>query len=373
MQAKRLRAFVRITISVLAALVVLPPALADPWDPGDNTEEGATLLPAPTETPAWHGPHTLLCVEGGDSADWFALPLEAGVRYDLSVVDEAGNLARTTEIYVSDLVFGGAAYFTPMCTAIYNFRAFQLMMCTEYYFRYSIADPPPEFLDPWDAHDDVPGGATELTPPERAWQEHGPHTREGTDWFKIPLRAGETVVFHTPEDRCGRLYTAAEALSGCEADLPRFTPMFLWYPSFGATLEYTPVEDGWHYVRLTDNCYSGRSIDEPYTLRYRAAPRHDADQDGDGRIALGELLRVIQFFNALGYHCAASPGASEDGYAAGPGADTACPAHASDYDGGADWTISLGELLRLIQFFNAGGVHACPFEETEDGYCPGPP
>jgi len=28
-------------------------------------------------------------------------------------------------------------------------------------------------------------------------------------------------------------------------------------------------------------------------------------------------------------------------------------------------------LLRLIQFFNSGGYHACPAENTEDGFCPG--
>jgi hypothetical protein len=28
--------------------------------------------------------------------------------------------------------------------------------------------------------------------------------------------------------------------------------------------------------------------------------------------------------------------------------------------------------LRLIQFFNMRGYHACPGLGTEDGYCPGP-
>jgi len=55
----------------------------------------------------------------------------------------------------------------------------------------------------------------------------------------------------------------------------------------------------------------------------------------------------------------------------GAGANHACAPHASDYDGGASWTIMLTELLRLIQFYNSGGYHACPGEGTEDGYCPG--
>jgi hypothetical protein len=41
---------------------------------------------------------------------------------------------------------------------------------------------------------------------------------------------------------------------------------------------------------------------------------HSADRDGDWRIAMSELLRVIQFYNAHGYHCDA---ATEDGYAPG--------------------------------------------------------
>ena len=99
---------------------------------------------------------------------------------------------------------------------------------------------------------------------------------------------------------------------------------------------------------------------------------HSADQDGDGQIALTELLRIIQFFNSGGFHCADDPGTSEDGFAPGPGMGHACPPHSSDYDGGHDWAINLTELLRLIQFFNSGGHHGCPGAATEDGFCPGP-
>ncbi len=91
-----------------------------------------------------------------------------------------------------------------------------------------------------------------------------------------------------------------------------------------------------------------------------------ADQNGDHQISLSELLRVIQFFNSGGMHCADG---TEDGYAPGPG-DTACPPHACDYNP-QDWLIGLSELLRLIQFFNSGGYHYCPDENTEDGFCPG--
>jgi hypothetical protein len=98
---------------------------------------------------------------------------------------------------------------------------------------------------------------------------------------------------------------------------------------------------------------------------------HTADQNGDGVVNLTELLRVIQFFNIRGFHCVTPPATSEDGFLPGAGGDQSCAPHASDYNP-RDWQVSLTELLRLIQFFNMRGYHACPGLGTEDGYCPGP-
>jgi hypothetical protein len=97
---------------------------------------------------------------------------------------------------------------------------------------------------------------------------------------------------------------------------------------------------------------------------------HSGDQNGDGVINLTELLRVIQFFNIRGFHCVTPPAASEDGYLPGTGGDQSCAPHASDYSP-QNWQINLTELLRLIQFFNIRGYHACLDQGTEDGYCPG--
>jgi hypothetical protein len=94
---------------------------------------------------------------------------------------------------------------------------------------------------------------------------------------------------------------------------------------------------------------------------------HTADTDGNLRFSLGELLRVIQFFNAGEFSCAAAKGDSEDGYATGVG-PRECVAHDSDYSP-QDWTINLSELLRMIQLFNLGGYGACV--ESLDGYCAG--
>ncbi len=92
---------------------------------------------------------------------------------------------------------------------------------------------------------------------------------------------------------------------------------------------------------------------------------HSADTNADFAIILTELLRVVQFYNSGAYHCVFG---TEDGYAPGPGACEAGLPHNSDY-APQDFKISLVELLRLVQFYNApGGYMADP--ETEDGYRP---
>lgn len=94
---------------------------------------------------------------------------------------------------------------------------------------------------------------------------------------------------------------------------------------------------------------------------------HSADQDADHQISLSEMLRVIQMYNSLGYHCAAG---TEDGYAPGAGDTSSCAPHLSDYSP-QDWSISLSEMLRIVQFFNSFGYIYCPDADTEDGFCPG--
>lgn len=91
---------------------------------------------------------------------------------------------------------------------------------------------------------------------------------------------------------------------------------------------------------------------------------HTADQNADHEINLSELLRVVQFYNSNGYHCAAG---TEDGYAPGPG-DQSCSPHAIDYNT-QNWRVSMSELLRLIQFYNSHGYQSCV--GSEDGYCAG--
>jgi len=92
---------------------------------------------------------------------------------------------------------------------------------------------------------------------------------------------------------------------------------------------------------------------------------HSADINKDWSISLDELLRVIQLYNVGEYHCSLE---YADGYDAGGGLKDCLP-HKSDY-APADWKISLTEMLRLIQLYNAGGYR--PDDATEDGYRPIP-
>lgn len=126
------------------------------------------------------------------------------------------------------------------------------------------------------------------------------------------------------------------------------------------------------FAALDANIDGQISTSELYDAAEPPVPFHRADQDADGHITLSELARAIQFFNLHEYGCAENAGASEDGFLPGPGHPHDCRPHASDYLE-QNWSISLSELLRLIQFFVADSYHACPEDGTEDGFCVGAP
>jgi len=96
---------------------------------------------------------------------------------------------------------------------------------------------------------------------------------------------------------------------------------------------------------------------------------HSGDYDHDWTFSLSELLRIVQFFNVGHFACADE---TEDGFRPGPSiALNACPPHAGDVDG--DWAFELNELLRIIQFYNSqnGAYQFAEEAATEDGYLPG--
>lgn len=101
----------------------------------------------------------------------------------------------------------------------------------------------------------------------------------------------------------------------------------------------------------------------PGNLTVGSASPHAADSNGDWKISLSEVLRVIQFFSFKSLHCDAT---TEDGYAPGAG-NTDCAAHDSDYQP-LNWSVNISEILRLIQLYNNAGYHA--LNGTEDGFAP---
>lgn len=116
-----------------------------------------------------------------------------------------------------------------------------------------------------------------------------------------------------------------------------------------------------------------RSPNEVTVLRdTEGAGLHSADTSEDNLFSLSELLRGIQLFNIGAYHCATVANPSEDGYRPGSEGPRDCVPHNSDYNP-QNWSISLSELLRLIQLFNSGGYRECLEQNTEDGFCPGLP
>lgn len=127
-----------------------------------------------------------------------------------------------------------------------------------------------------------------------------------------------------------------------------------------------PIADGFLVSELNWDLHVKRDG----FCQFEADDVHTTDINRDFVISLSELLRVIQFYNFGGYTCAAPGEDTEDGYKPSLGI-SACAYHDLDYKV-RDWKIDLSELLRAIQFYNAGAFHWCPKEYTEDGFCVGP-
>ena len=75
---------------------------------------------------------------------------------------------------------------------------------------------------------------------------------------------------------------------------------------------------------------------------------------------------MVQFYNLGGLRCAAVGQTTEDGYVAGVSGEMDCERHDGDYADPA-WGIALGEVLRLVQFFNDGGLPCVPGCRPADG------
>jgi hypothetical protein len=96
-----------------------------------------------------------------------------------------------------------------------------------------------------------------------------------------------------------------------------------------------------------------------------AALPHHADADGNRALSLGELLRVLQFFRAGALHCNVL---AEDGYQPGPGPQD-CVRHHADYTNPA-WSLDTAEVLRVIELYLSGGYTRDLY--SVDSFAPAP-
>lgn len=99
---------------------------------------------------------------------------------------------------------------------------------------------------------------------------------------------------------------------------------------------------------------------------------HSADTNASGALELDEIIRVVQLYNAGAFACANAFANSEDGFVLvdegeAPGG-VECQPHAADYQD-TDNQLSLSELLRTLQLYNAGSFTYCA-GNAEDGFCP---
>jgi hypothetical protein len=159
-------------------------------------------------------------------------------------------------------------------------------------------------------------------------------------------------------------------------------------PAFPATGEALPVDaQPVEYVR--NGQVEGTSVSMSHTVYVSAqdtssvlrvdvcvgcAPIvktvHSADTNQDYRFSLSEFLRVIELHTATAnheYHVGNGP----DGYAVGSGSKVGYP-HTGDYIEGADWRMSMREVVRMIDLFSATRDHSYSFNlEAEDGFTKG--
>jgi hypothetical protein len=195
----------------------------------------------------------------------------------------------------------------------------------------------------------------------------GNTTREAVTGPGVLVNTGIAALFEEPAAE------AADALAMLEAfhtiDL-NADGRLDWFELLLYQPELSPA-----LINLIDSNDDGVIVVAELQRVYGGGIIHTADTDGDGAFELAELLRVIQLYNAGGYTCAPASILQEDGFAtiaknAAPG-EVLCQPHALDYlDTGN--SLSLSELLRAVQFFNAGGYSYCP-GGSEDNFCANQP
>lgn len=228
----------------------------------------------------------------------------------------------------------------------------------------------------------VGGDAPTLSIPTTALTDAGTYTCTITDDLSTVSTDGSAILIvakplqATATLKSVTLRETQSVQASVIASLGFFPYTYQWFRdgslvSTDATLSLTDLavaDTGTYSCIVSDRHGSAPEVEVLELTVLPGLPPHSADLNADSVISLDELLRTIQFYGSLAYHCQAG---TEDDYAPGPG-DTDCRPYSADY-APQDWVISLDELLRVIQLYSSLGYYICPDENTEDGYCPGFP
>lgn len=127
-----------------------------------------------------------------------------------------------------------------------------------------------------------------------------------------------------------------------------------------------------HVVTISDASVGEvRRVDVCETCPESTKDIHSADLNADRAFSLGELLRVYELHNGTVSHAYHVDATTEDGYGLGVGNTLGDP-HSSDFDGGADWTVSMVEFLRMVDMFTSTDDHTySPDPLGDDGFAKG--
>ncbi|MCC6145179.1 MAG: hypothetical protein IT368_15335 [Candidatus Hydrogenedentes bacterium] len=98
---------------------------------------------------------------------------------------------------------------------------------------------------------------------------------------------------------------------------------------------------------------------------------HSSDTNFDHKFSLRELMRFFELHVGTDDHSYHLDPASEDGFGLGAGPKQGEP-HTGDYDGGADWRVSMPEVVRMIDLFASTPEHRYSHAlNTADGFTKG--
>lgn len=251
----------------------------DPWDPADNSPDGATQLEIPQAGSGSHGLHSFTA---DDTDDWFVYSLDSAVLYEFST---QGGIDINAELYASDAEtvvvsardagFDGSVRFTfvPESSGTFYLRIWKTFPDEEgEYTLFYVGDDGSSPGDEWDPEDDSPFSATALTLSDTE-QTHGPHSlgvNDNEDWFRFAVAEGDTLAFRSDSggDLVGELYR--------NNGLVRIAADDNGGEILNFDLRYTAMFDGELWLRITLGEDEARA---DYSLIYQSGV--DAPPTGD--------------------------------------------------------------------------------------------